>query len=159
MISPSTYRSDVWVARDMLGLYVRLFPPPIVILTSLIYSPAYEISPKGDWALPSHPFPLNRDVRARYDSLLPFQAFSAWNGLAVIDAAAFLAPYNITFHALGQDEYSLNVTSSASTSGGPVWAESPSFREPASGTLWPNIPRLGWIEIRQLSLIRGLGKT
>lgn len=70
---------DTWVARDMQGL------------------PFYEIKyPKGDWNLPSRVLPLS-ESRFRYDSLVPFQVYSCFNGLTVLDAALFHPPHNLRF--------------------------------------------------------------
>ncbi|GAA5990230.1 hypothetical protein JCM10908_005885 [Rhodotorula pacifica] len=71
---------DTWVARDMQGL------------------PFYEIKyPKGDWTLPSRVLPQS-ESRFRYDSLVPFQVYSCFNGLTVLDAALFHPPHNLRFH-------------------------------------------------------------
>ncbi|POY73414.1 hypothetical protein BMF94_3752 [Rhodotorula taiwanensis] len=70
---------DTWVARDMQGL------------------PFYEIKyPKGDWNLPSRVLPLS-ESRFRYDSLVPFQVYSCFNGLTVMDASLFHPPHNLRF--------------------------------------------------------------
>ncbi|GAA5934655.1 hypothetical protein JCM3775_002017 [Rhodotorula graminis] len=81
---------DVWVARDMQGL------------------PFYEIKqPGGDWALPSPVLPMSAS-RPRYESLLPIQVYSCFNGVAVLDAALFLPPHSLRFRAGsgGGDEHS-----------------------------------------------------
>ncbi|GAA6003641.1 hypothetical protein JCM10207_003523 [Rhodosporidiobolus poonsookiae] len=70
---------DSWVARDFLGL------------------PFYNIKyPKGDWVLPSPIMPLSPS-RFRYDSLLPTQVYSCWNGITVLRASLFHAPHSIRF--------------------------------------------------------------
>lgn len=59
--------------------------------------PFYEIKyPKGDWNLPSRVLPLS-ESRFRYDSLVPFQVYSCFNGLTVLDAALFHPPHNLRF--------------------------------------------------------------
>ncbi|GAA5998571.1 glycosyltransferase family 69 protein [Rhodotorula paludigena] len=81
---------DLWVARDMQGL------------------PFYEIKqPGGHWTLPSPVMPLS-DSRFRYDSLLPTQVYSCFNGITVLDAALFEAPHSLRFRAdiSGTDEHS-----------------------------------------------------
>lgn len=61
------------------------------------YRPFYEIKyPKGDWNLPSRVLPLS-ESRFRYDSLVPFQVYSCFNGLTVLDAALFHPPHNLRF--------------------------------------------------------------
>ncbi|GAA5891131.1 hypothetical protein JCM5296_004902 [Sporobolomyces johnsonii] len=72
---------DVWVARDMEGL------------------PFYEIEyPKGDWVLPSPVMPRSAS-RFRYDSLLPIQVYSCFNGVTVLDASLFAPPHSIRFRS------------------------------------------------------------
>ncbi|GAA6032268.1 hypothetical protein JCM8097_007154 [Rhodosporidiobolus ruineniae] len=72
---------DVWVARDMQGL------------------PFYNIKyPTGDWELPSRVMPQSAS-RFRYDSLLPTQVFSSWNGVTVLRASLFHAPHSLRFRS------------------------------------------------------------
>ncbi|GAA6049106.1 hypothetical protein JCM3770_003889 [Rhodotorula araucariae] len=81
---------DVWVARDMQGL------------------PFYEIKrPTGEWTLPSRVMPQS-DSRFRYDSLLPTQVYSCFNGVTVLDASLFASPHSLRFRteAGGTDAHS-----------------------------------------------------
>ncbi|BGP71780.1 hypothetical protein NBRC10513v2_005166 [Rhodotorula toruloides] len=81
---------DVWVARDMRGL------------------PFYEIKyPTGDWKLPSPIMPQSPS-RFRYDSLLPTQVYSCFNGISVLSASLFLPPHSLRFRTddSGNDEHS-----------------------------------------------------
>ncbi|BGP49713.1 hypothetical protein JCM10450v2_005618 [Rhodotorula kratochvilovae] len=81
---------DVWVSRDMQGL------------------PFYEIKqPSGEWTLPSRIMPQS-DSRFRYDSLLPTQVYSCFNGVTVLDASLFAAPHSLRFRPepSGTDEHS-----------------------------------------------------
>ncbi|GAA5840983.1 hypothetical protein JCM11251_006772 [Rhodosporidiobolus azoricus] len=72
---------DVWVARDMLGL------------------PFYEIKyPKGDWVLPSRVMP-HSPSRFRFDSLLPTQVYSCFNGVTVLSSSLFHAPHSLRFRS------------------------------------------------------------
>ncbi|KAM0786593.1 hypothetical protein ACM66B_002047 [Microbotryomycetes sp. NB124-2] len=72
---------DVWVARDMLGL------------------PFYNIKrPSGEWVLPSPVLP-NSPYRQQYEDRRPFQVFSCFNGVTVIDAWLFLPPFSLRFHS------------------------------------------------------------
>ncbi|KEI39052.1 glycosyltransferase family 69 protein [Mixia osmundae IAM 14324] len=79
---------DVWVARDILGL------------------PFYAIEKDGTWVLPSPPLKQNRHDHARYDSNLPFQVFSCWNGITVIQAKAFYPPHSLRFRAINHTDAS-----------------------------------------------------
>ncbi|KAM0754879.1 hypothetical protein T439DRAFT_124014 [Meredithblackwellia eburnea MCA 4105] len=72
---------DLWIARDMAGL------------------PFYKIKwPTGDWVLPSLPLP-HSDSRGLFHNLLPFQVYSCFNGVTVLDAALFHPPYSIRFRS------------------------------------------------------------
>ncbi|KAI5481196.1 GDP-Man:alpha-1,3-mannosyltransferase, glycosyltransferase family 69 protein [Pseudohyphozyma bogoriensis] len=72
---------DVWVARTMEGL------------------PFYKIKyPTGDWELPSLPLPHSAS-RGLLHSLLPFQVFSCFNGVTVLDASLFYRPNSIRFRS------------------------------------------------------------
>ncbi|KAK4048876.1 hypothetical protein OIO90_005684 [Microbotryomycetes sp. JL221] len=76
---------DVWVARDMLGL------------------PFYNIKrPSGEWVLPSPVMP-NSPYRKQYEDRKPFQVFSCFNGVTVLDAWLFLPPFNLRFHSEGDE--------------------------------------------------------
>jgi hypothetical protein len=48
---------------------------------------------------------LHPPSRERYLKNLPFQVFSCWNGLAVIDATAFTPPNNIRLRAIDDSDY------------------------------------------------------
>lgn len=62
---------DVWVARSMEGL------------------PFYDIIyPSGEWELPARPLASSAS-REDFDSLLPFQVYSCFNGITVIAASFF----------------------------------------------------------------------
>ncbi|KAK4046054.1 hypothetical protein OIV83_006400 [Microbotryomycetes sp. JL201] len=77
---------DVWVARDMLGL------------------PFYNIKrPSGEWVLPSPVMP-NSPYRQQYEDRKPFQVFSCFNGVTVIDAWLFLPPFSLRFHSDGNSD-------------------------------------------------------
>ncbi|AFR98256.1 hypothetical protein C343_06232 [Cryptococcus neoformans C23] len=71
---------DGWVARDMSG---DLFTP----------FPVRE----EDKDLPQKLFPSSPETLKRYNRLLPFQAFAAWNGITVMSPEPFLPPYNVRF--------------------------------------------------------------
>ncbi|ORX37681.1 cryptococcal mannosyltransferase 1-domain-containing protein [Kockovaella imperatae] len=73
------YFYDIWVARTIdKG---DLFYP----ITGTSWSPSTDL------------FFNSPATRSAYDSLLPFQVYSAWNGLVVLDPAPFLPPYNVRF--------------------------------------------------------------
>ena len=42
-------------------------------------------------------FVSSPETRDRYERMLPFQVFSAWNGIAAISPKPFLPPHNIRF--------------------------------------------------------------
>ena len=69
--------------------------------------PFYKIKyPTGDWELPSLPLP-NSKSRGLFQNLLPFQVYSCFNGITILDAALFHAPHSIRFRAEdGRDEQS-----------------------------------------------------
>ncbi|GAA5852388.1 hypothetical protein JCM8547_006763 [Rhodosporidiobolus lusitaniae] len=70
---------DTWVARDMQG------------------SPFYNIKyPSGEWELPSRVLPRSAS-RFRYDSLLPLQVYSCFNGVTVLRASLFHPPHSLRF--------------------------------------------------------------
>jgi hypothetical protein len=59
--------------------------------------PFYRITqPGGGWHLPSPPLSISTS-RDRFQSLLPFQVYSCWNGVTVLRASLFLPPYNLRF--------------------------------------------------------------
>lgn len=49
------------------------------------------------WSPSDNLFPDSPESKQRYDNLQPFQVYSSWNGLAVLDPAPFLPPHNVRF--------------------------------------------------------------
>ena len=61
--------------------------------------PFYNIKrPGGDWELPSPVMPYSPH-RFRQQNNLPFQVFSCFNGVTILDAALFLPPHNLRFRS------------------------------------------------------------
>ncbi|ODN77733.1 hypothetical protein L202_04874 [Cryptococcus amylolentus CBS 6039] len=71
---------DGWVGRDMSGDLYTPFPVK-----------------EEDKDLPQKLFPSSPESLRRYNRMLPFQVFAAWNGVAVMSAEPFLPPYNVRF--------------------------------------------------------------
>ncbi|KAK4705010.1 alpha-1,3-mannosyltransferase, partial [Phenoliferia sp. Uapishka_3] len=77
---------DLWVSRDMAGL------------------PFYKIKyPTGDWELPSLALP-HSNSRDLFQNLLPFQVYSCFNGITILDATLFHAPHSLRFRAEEQTD-------------------------------------------------------
>lgn len=62
--------------------------------------PFYNIKYRegGAWELPSRVMPHSAS-RYRYDSLLPTQVYSCFNGVTVLTASLFASPHNLRFRA------------------------------------------------------------
>ncbi|EIW69318.1 hypothetical protein TREMEDRAFT_62182 [Tremella mesenterica DSM 1558] len=71
---------DGWVGRDMSGDLYTPFPVK-----------------EEDKDLPQKLFLSSPETKTRFDLLLPFQVFSGWNGIAVLNPTPFLPPYNVRF--------------------------------------------------------------
>lgn len=53
--------------------------------------------PEEDRDKPFKMFPTAFRSKVRYDSRLPLQAFTAWNGIVAVDPVVFEEPYNVRF--------------------------------------------------------------
>nr|ODN74933.1 hypothetical protein L203_06616 [Cryptococcus depauperatus CBS 7841] len=73
---------DGWVGRDMSGD---------------LYTPFPVKEEDNDLPQKASVFPSSPETKRRYDRMLPFQVFSAWNGIAVMTPEPFLPPYNVRF--------------------------------------------------------------
>lgn len=78
------YFYDVWVARSL-------------ETGDLFYPIGSNWSPSEDIL---HDSPQSR---AAFETLEPFQVYSAWNGVAVLDPKPFLPPYNVRFRRSRRD--------------------------------------------------------
>jgi alpha-1,3-mannosyltransferase len=59
--------------------------------------------PPGQSKVVPHLLPDDPTDRERFQSLLPLQVFSCWNGATIIDANAFTYPNNIRFRQAKND--------------------------------------------------------
>jgi alpha-1,3-mannosyltransferase len=90
------YFYDVWVARTVSTRPTTLRQ----IDTGDLFYPI----PGSEWHPSDEILASSPASRAAFDALRPFQAFSSWNALAVLDPAPFRPPHKVRFRRGGMGE-------------------------------------------------------
>ncbi len=91
---------DGWVGRDMAGDLFTPFPVPEEEqnlpqkVSHLTWRRKYSLSFPS---LSNQLFPSSPKTKARHLKTLPYQVFSAWNGIAVLSPKPFMPPHNVKF--------------------------------------------------------------
>ena len=94
---------DTWVARAINGL--QLSTPGKYPMSAVPSEASAEQFLSQSLETLGRIASLHPPSRARYVANLPFQVFSCWNGMGVINARAFQPPHNLRFRSIDYSDY------------------------------------------------------